>query len=294
MYDRVSLKPLVSIRDLASIIHARSNPWKVILVLRAYFDESGMHGSAPIVGVAGFIGTAEAWEAIERDWLAELDWLRDQNVIIPNFHATDCEAGEGFWESLPRPIREAYSKRLADVIAKQPGIQGVWNAVERSAWDAHAAPRFLDRFPHPYYLCAEDCLTQAADWSRAYADGSPIAIVFAESIGFSSNVNAIWGQYKASKRWANLSTFTTASPSSCVPLQCADMLSYESYRDWDLDIKAATWLDSLNARPAWQTLSKSGHLRFGGLYADEAMRNIVRVIEAGQPIKMPLASAAAW
>jgi hypothetical protein len=37
-------------------------------LLRAYFDESGIHAGSPVTLIAGFIGSRRQWRAVERRW----------------------------------------------------------------------------------------------------------------------------------------------------------------------------------------------------------------------------------
>ena len=73
-------------------------------LLRAYFDESGLHGGARVTGIAGFVGSSAAWgvrrremaRRVGRDLPPELrSRFRSPEDAIKAFHAVDCEHGGG-------------------------------------------------------------------------------------------------------------------------------------------------------------------------------------------------------
>jgi hypothetical protein len=287
----------VRISELAEILHGRSCPWRVLALLRAYFDESGVHGRARVTGVAGFIGTAASWEYVEENWLAELsrfppDQLsrfRTPQDAIRAFHAVDCEQGEGeFWD-IARPIREAFNVRLAHILANAPEglrVKGIWSAVETPSWSDFTTQEFRDRYATPYQLCAEHCFQQVANWSRTYADSAPVALVFAETGSLTKNIKEIFSYYQENKSWAHIKTFATASPVDCIPLQSADMLSYESYREWDGRFDKAG-IEILQSKPALNILARANHLQFGGCFGDEGMRNAVNRFHRAEGLPEP-------
>ena len=83
------------IADLAAVLHVRSNPWKAMALLRAYFDESGLHGNSRVTGVSGFISDANSWVELEDKWTSLLTRIReDTGRDIREFHACVCDAGD--------------------------------------------------------------------------------------------------------------------------------------------------------------------------------------------------------
>ncbi len=53
-------------------------------VIRAFLDESGMHGDAPVVTVAGYFGYPKTWRSFTTEWNKT---LRPTGIKV--FHATD-------------------------------------------------------------------------------------------------------------------------------------------------------------------------------------------------------------
>jgi len=93
-------------------------------LLKAYFDESGIHADATVTGMAGYLGSNEAWEGIEKEWLAELAMFEDKGVRT--FHMTDCIAGTGEFAGVDTFFRMALIKRLSEVLSRAD-IQAIWS-----------------------------------------------------------------------------------------------------------------------------------------------------------------------
>jgi hypothetical protein len=49
-------------------------------LLRAYFDESGIHAGSLVVAIGGYVGTKDAWSEIEPKWQSVLDDYADKGV----------------------------------------------------------------------------------------------------------------------------------------------------------------------------------------------------------------------
>jgi hypothetical protein len=107
----------LSLADLARGLHPSSSSHKVVAVLQAYLDESGTHAQSPVVMIGGFVASADLWGLIETDWNGIL-----ANIGVPYFHASECEAGDGIYWSIPRELRDALFVGLSKVIAKHHPI----------------------------------------------------------------------------------------------------------------------------------------------------------------------------
>lgn len=222
----------IPIAEWASLVHSRSNPWKIMIPLRAYFDESGLHATANVTVVAGFAGTKELWEDFERDWLAKLEEVGN----LPYFHMTECVTGNGpvfgRWQSRPE-IRGHIIKELADVICRHKP-QSLWCAVETGAWDALDAPMFKERYRTPYHFCFEDVVQNGSAYATRVADGSPLALIFSNHSHYKKRANEVYEAYDGSTHW-HLAGLTFADMRLCTPLQAPDMLAYELAKDLEID-----------------------------------------------------------
>ena len=279
----------VRIAELAGLLHERSDPWKLMALLRAYFDESGVHGGARITGVSGFIGPADEWELLESEWNSELDrFSKDTGRNINVFHAYDCENGEDFWAGIDRSIREAYYRQLARVLVKHKGLMGISFSIENNKWGAYASPEFKNRYRSPYQLCAENCFQHVASYAKARAEGQNVSLIFAEHPKYTSHIEEVFSYYMANKIWSNIKGFTTLSPRDCIPLQSADMMSYELYRYWD-EIGGKGNIGNMVDRPAWRILADAGQFQASACYGALGLMNAVRRFHFNEKLPDPYA-----
>jgi hypothetical protein len=63
-------------------------------LLRAYFDESGIHGQPGVTVIGGFVGSHAAWRVMESRWQEIL-----RNYGIKYFHMADAISQEGEFQS---------------------------------------------------------------------------------------------------------------------------------------------------------------------------------------------------
>lgn len=159
-------------------------------MLYAYLDETGTHTESPMTIVGGLVASPDTWEALERDWCERLG-----NLNLTYFHALDCEAGNGQYCSLSRPLRESLFAGLAQIISTYKPL-AVYTAVDRNCWSQSRA-RGQIPFDSPYQACFEFCLQQLAKWS-VKMNGEPIALTFAEQREYGPQGEEIYGLYKKS------------------------------------------------------------------------------------------------
>src|SRR5947209_3862900 len=68
----------------------------LLMLLRAYFDDSGTHGNSEVVVMGGLIGTVEQWDRFEAAWAAKLACpLEGKPPLKKGFHLSACNARDG-------------------------------------------------------------------------------------------------------------------------------------------------------------------------------------------------------
>jgi hypothetical protein len=67
-----------------ALVHPRDAHGKIFVMLEAYVDESGIHGGAHALVVAGFWGSRGPWSKFERAWRSA---LRSHGFVLEQFHA---------------------------------------------------------------------------------------------------------------------------------------------------------------------------------------------------------------
>jgi len=183
----------LSMGDLGGFLHGPGIRNKAIVVLHAFFDESGLHGSAKATNIAGFIGRPDDWAEVERQWLEILG-------PIPEFHYFDFEERNGAWGPMEREVRDPIRAKLADVLDRSPlvpingGYRGRWKPQEFTL----VSP---DRYPNAYSFCFEMVMELVIKCSQEEFDGEPVAVVFGQTGQHESRVLEYFELFKANDLW---------------------------------------------------------------------------------------------
>jgi hypothetical protein len=246
---------LFPVVELADLVCSASAHHKVLAMLRGYFDDTGTHKGSPLVGAAGFVGDVTAWAALEAGWRAKL-----QGYGISDFHAYHCAQNEGEFAGVGQTERSCLVMELAHLISRHD-LMPVAAAVHVTAWDQLRAVNltkgaaFFDRYPRPFALCFDHCVQIAANWSKSFKDGEPIAMVFNEQASDADDAREIFDAYKTSKRYgAMLDSLTFTPARGRPPLQAVDLLANETFHYW-LDLIAEPGAPLRDAiRIMWRTL----------------------------------------
>lgn len=180
----------------------------------AYFDETGTHGPSNFTAVCGFVGTTIEWARLERPWATLL-----AAHGVTEFHGSKC----------PREILVPLTNALADEIAKRD-LDVVVASMAKQDWDRCASAEIKARFVTPYHFCFEFMLHKVVTWSRTYAGGEPVALVFAHHQEYGTHAAEIHNEYHHSAMYPHLGSLSSGEPKELVALQAADLLSYETYR----------------------------------------------------------------
>lgn len=217
---------------LADWLHPRGNVWKALAMLKAYFDESGTHGGSHVTALAGWIGTKDAWEELEPQWIAVLAEFADRGV--KTFHMTDALAQKGQFERIDIPTLNYILTQLSELLGRSKAVP-ISSAVVTADWDRIVKdPEFLARFPKPLDLCFENLVQNLALWARRHAGGEQVCPVFAYSREFSPRMAEI-GRIYGAQPWYrdHLGAIAFDYPDRAAPLQAADLLVHQM--NWDVD-----------------------------------------------------------
>lgn len=120
-----------------------------VVVMRAYFDDSGTHAGSEVVLWAGFVGHSSWWDRQEEAWQAVLD-----REGLQHFHMAECEAGDGPYGN--RASRDALTHDLRQTIL-DAGLVGTCVAAVPDAWNA-ASPKLRSYTGSAAELCGWMCM----------------------------------------------------------------------------------------------------------------------------------------
>lgn len=195
-----------------------------ILVLKAFFDDSGTHDKSDVIVMGGIIASEESWVALEPKWQEALDYL-----CIKKMHMSHCENAWREFKEWPRPRRDEAIFRFSDIICETGGRM-LASAVSRTAWDSVTAQTDLGQiFYEPIDFPFNTCMRRALESRRATSSGpEEVRVVFD-----SREQNLSFWQDLASnyeKKWPDkLVGYSFGRMAKVIPLQAADMVAYEAF-----------------------------------------------------------------
>jgi hypothetical protein len=237
----------------------------LVVVLKAYMDESGVHDGSPVVTVAAYLARPRDWQAWTKRWNAA-------KRPIKVFHAVDAQNLEGEFKGREKDERDAIVKRILPVIveAEFPGIViGIHMDEFRKAIGSR--PDLTDDvFRTPYGACFQ-WLVQSIMYLQARTGNR-------ERIGFVHETNAFKNEalegFDHIKRYGNpqgtVIGLTFGSKQDCSPLQAADILAYEGN-------KRLRDPDRPERRP-WKVLNPDRRILVGQ-YGKRNMPDLIRRLE---------------
>jgi len=273
---------LARVSDIADWLHPAASVWKALAMLRAYFDESGTHGDAPITVIAGFVATAEVWAALEAEWSKLLSPLAELGVTW--FHLVDCQHGRKQFDRVRREIREDLIANLADVVSRHD-VSAVWAGVNVEEFDRLATPEFRQRFPKPYDLCFDEVVRQIWWWSRHNAQGERVPLMFAVQEEYEKRNIQAYQAWRAHPRAGELlGSLTFDFPKNVVPLQAADFIAGETAKEWTgREYGEMSLRTGFQLNPTLQKITQRRAMHAGGLFSTEGLKTaIARFMTSGE------------
>lgn len=264
------MSAILPFSEWLGVARSAGNRHRVVVLLQAYFDESGTSGDEPLTVIGGLVATSQTWLDFDALWRTALRHELKE-LSLDWFHMIDCERGEnGFAPWLSKPeLRRFAAKTMAEAIIRA-GLTGFWVCVDSDGWKMNTNAAFKALYPKPYYFCFADCLRQIKAWVDAFAAGEQVDVIFAEQNEYQGRAECIYNAYISGKAAAPLMSLRFAPMPACAPLQAADLVVYSTNKSisaaiYNRDTKDRIYqsaLDELNANPASFTGRHYGELYF--------------------------------
>ncbi len=194
------------------------------VMLHAYFDESGTHSDSPIVVVAGLAAEVRQWEKFVIEWKRILC-----DVGLPYFHAADFSLGADPFDHLSKAEKTHLMIRLTNTIRRRVAFR-VWTAI---VMDDYRQLFSKDTKEEKCFgLCAFGCASRLRWLAMQKSDSYRIPYTFEHGgkgshHAFKAFETLLDGGHYAFYRNASL---TISSRLEMIPLQAADLHSYEVYK----------------------------------------------------------------
>jgi len=208
---------------ISTILVSRGNH-EAILVLKAFFDESGHSASSSFVCMGGCIASLEAWSAFEKEWEQKLN-----EYGITCFHMTDFESNWGEfkgWENEPAKHKAC----LADLVNIMNDHIDLYIGTSENVEDHKLSP---PPKVDPYFNCLMTCIDHIASYVSDLPGDQRLETVFADHPEFGRRVRQLYPEVRAvSGMYGKLATDTYGFPRDILPLQAADIVAYEINKEW--------------------------------------------------------------
>jgi hypothetical protein len=276
----------IPITDVGHLLHAAANPFKVMALLLARFDESGTEGGRSVVAYAGYCAGAKTWARVEAAWQQALD-----DFGAPPFHMVDLLHSQNGFEKFDRHLIGLLLNKLKGILKTELDARRMvplWSAIEKGAWAAATTPpEFAKRFPKPLDLCFDHLVHQMRRFSEDHADATPVAPMFADSPEYTARNEEYYGVYKRHPEWgAILGPIAFGSPRQIVALQTADMIAYETSAYWDRLDEGDYFrrIVELRYRPIVDEIVPVFRVGLSGCIGEAALRLIINDYLAGRPL----------
>jgi hypothetical protein len=214
-----------------SVWHALNGPdpnRKLLLALRAYFDESGTHCGSPVCVVAGLVGYTDEWETLWAEWDSVLK--REQ---VGTFHATDCATGWGKkYLGWPAKKRDAFYAELLDIVLARR-LRGLVAAVGRRDYaEAFVGLSAECVYPQPYIVGFRRVIDLACEYAIATHPGEKLTLIF-ESAKGNPRAHELSQFLEKWHDWEHYDLVDGIDwkKKTTIPLQAADAVAYETWRE---------------------------------------------------------------
>jgi hypothetical protein len=250
-----------------------------------YFDES--YGEEDAYCVGGYMATVEQWTELVREF-KELGEQEGFAVLHKCDLEHNAEGSEFEWPGLTREEKAAkklrINKRACGIIKRRVNA-GFTAAVKKSVWESTIAPgKWSGVLGKSFYAAGVfGCLNLVKIWADKYSRNDPIRYVFEEGAVGRDEAEKMLRRLKKSDpdRAAyrlNGFSFESKDHPDFVPLQAADFLAYEGYRQLDNRV-----LQGIKQDKRGRELPVRGAMR-NLLYYDDEGRFYNRADELPTPI----------
>lgn len=258
-------------------------------MLTAYLDESGDSEQKRVFLLAGYLGYDDDWDRLWTQWARLLKTLG-----LPEFHAVDCEQGQGHFAGMSRPSRMAIQQQFVRLLSDAAnGLIGHLSAIRLDAY-GQLRPRFKNarRIPpglaisgnlgDPYFLGLQLAVERIvrSDAVSALPPEEKVDFILDETT-LGGRVGPLFDSLKGDKKlgtWTSrIGSVQLRSSAAYPPIQAADFWAYEAFRFSEQHFAGKT------PEKRWQYSELQGRVdwRSAAYFDETGLRKVLDVLEGG-------------
>jgi hypothetical protein len=208
---------------------ARDN--HLVATLTAYFDESGTHAGSPAVSVAGYLSTPEQWIKFEAEWRHAL-----ADLGLDTFHMNQFANRAGPYRAWSEPQCRIRLSHLIEIINRNV-VASFGVVIPTEPFDRLFSPKAKKHCGGAYGLAATFNFLEVGRILRAIDDVNPwdarVAYVFESGAVGMGQIQKVFQYNKKDpeqEKVLRLLSLRFGDKRNFGPLQAADILAYELYR----------------------------------------------------------------
>ncbi len=199
-----------------------------IVVLGAFFDDSGTHDDAPFVAIGGLLGTENQWEYFNKRWLSQLEEPAPGKSRVKQFHLNDCKYPCGDFKNYTLNEREYAIGRFRDIIL-DVGLITIAAAVDLAVWRELVTGQVAEELGNPIGLCFYKCVEATFNAIRWRRPGEQIVFMFDQ--GTQDKLDMWTRLFSLQKdKFPELNAMGFLEVEKNPPLQGADYIAYNTYQ----------------------------------------------------------------
>lgn len=207
--------------DLECLLVALGNP-KLVMVMSAFFDESGTHEDSPYASVAGYVFEPEQLVKLQEEW----------SEILPSgielFHMSECVHGIGAFARFSKHDRDLIARRCIGAIKRRARC-GIMSAVDSKQFARIANLKVVG---DSYVMLVMQCVFGVSAWAehRTTLDDR-IALFFEAGHRKQSRAGSLLTRMEEDTPFVSMARFSSHTfihnKKDSAGIQAADMLAWE-------------------------------------------------------------------
>jgi hypothetical protein len=195
-------------------------------MLKAFIDDSGSGGDSQWFVLAGYVGTAEAWDAFDEPWRKVLDGPPQIEV----FKASQAESLKGRWAGITKDERDSRINALIEVIGRH-AIRAIYVRVKQQDFDEVIKPWIPTEWQNAYYFLYVAFLSAGTSSEKYAGTSRRIDFVFDSNTEVEKPSKKLYSQVNGIPQFhERVGSIEYKDDKASLPLQAADLFAWQVRR----------------------------------------------------------------